>query len=398
MGEGALRSAVRGPTVAVLADVRIVLIILLTWVSAGRVHSVECAVGTLLGAAFCAPFILHFTRLGRLDVTSAVFWVCDALVGLLLLSVGVRAGTVAFSLASAYALCSAALVGICARGLVQTLWLALAAVACVPMVGRWPGPGALLGLVAGCGLLTLLGRHVARQVRSASNLLTEIAQVRSREAALKERMTIARDLHDTVAKSAAGVRMLAESLRDAVDPESPLAPQVSVLFEATAALSQEAREVLNDLRDQGCEDVRLALEQQAQAWGQDHDLLLAVTSEGHPVPVGPSGARQLERILGELLENVGRHARAAHVWVRLRGGRGLRMAVEDDGIGMPDDVLAGRYPSGRYGLIGLRERVEGAGGSVRITRRAPRGTRTEVSMPSVSAEHLNCSEQALQEA
>jgi signal transduction histidine kinase len=77
------------------------------------------------------------------------------------------------------------------------------------------------------------------------------------------------------------------------------------------------------------------------------------------------------------LTNVARHARAAHVWITVRGDhRSVEAVVADDGCGIPGDAsLRG------HGLISMRERVMGAGGTFSIAPRSGGGTIVRAIVP-----------------
>ena len=92
------------------------------------------------------------------------------------------------------------------------------------------------------------------------------------------------------------------------------------------------------------------------------DIAAAFTGRAGDVPLPQR--ELLAWALREATTNVLRHAGAAHVDVELAPGR---VRVQDDGAG-----LAGHRPGN--GLIGLRERVETAGGTLVLTSPAPGGT------------------------
>ena len=53
----------------------------------------------------------------------------------------------------------------------------------------------------------------------------------------------------------------------------------------------------------------------------------------------------------------------------------LRLIVQDDGVGIAPDVIAG------VGLTSMRERAEELGGTFYITQRQPQGTHLQVTLP-----------------
>jgi len=77
----------------------------------------------------------------------------------------------------------------------------------------------------------------------------------------------------------------------------------------------------------------------------------------------------------EALTNVGKHARAAKVSVRVaeQGGT-VDVEVSDDGVGFEP----ARRPARGYGLQAMRERAEELGGRLDVHSRRGAGTRVEV--------------------
>lgn len=80
----------------------------------------------------------------------------------------------------------------------------------------------------------------------------------------------------------------------------------------------------------------------------------------------PDVSIALYRVVQEALANVQKYAQASVVRVSLQSeAEHLRLVIEDDGIGIPEDVL-GRPAS--HGLVGMRERLRVLGGTFEIRR------------------------------
>jgi len=84
----------------------------------------------------------------------------------------------------------------------------------------------------------------------------------------------------------------------------------------------------------------------------------------------------LYRAAQEALTNVRRHARASRLDIELAfaAGGGIRLRVEDDGVGA-DQVDPG------FGLLGLRERAESVGGRMTVQSVRGRGFTLEMELP-----------------
>jgi signal transduction histidine kinase len=95
---------------------------------------------------------------------------------------------------------------------------------------------------------------------------------------------------------------------------------------------------------------------------------------------------ELREVLLNLLENA-RQANARRIVVQVtRAGANVVIGVDDDGDGIPDEVLPSvfeprfstRTSGSGLGLAISKQLVESWGGSIRVSRRSPRGTRAEL--------------------
>ncbi len=132
-----------------------------------------------------------------------------------------------------------------------------------------------------------------------------------------------------------------------------------------------------------------ALEWQAQEFVQSAEL--ALDWEMHiedGVLLPEPAAMAVFRILQEMLSNVGRHAQASEVAIRITAGRTgsgagagerrLQMTVRDNGVGAPAQAF--ESPKA-YGVMGMRERARPFGGQLRIESTRGQGTVFELSFP-----------------
>jgi signal transduction histidine kinase len=101
------------------------------------------------------------------------------------------------------------------------------------------------------------------------------------------------------------------------------------------------------------------------------------------VRLDPDVETVLYRVVQEALTNVAKHAGASRVIVYLRVDEGqVETRVSDDGVGF-DTATSGELTSrGHYGLAGMRERVEMAGGSYRLISAPGYGTVVLARVPS----------------
>src|SRR5438309_11284598 len=80
------------------------------------------------------------------------------------------------------------------------------------------------------------------------------------------------------------------------------------------------------------------------------------------------------RSVQEALTNAVRHAQATRVDVEIRRAEGtVRCSVRDDGIGFGVSTVLSRRGERGLGLIGIRERADGLGGTLSVKRAQGQG-------------------------
>jgi two-component system sensor histidine kinase UhpB len=91
----------------------------------------------------------------------------------------------------------------------------------------------------------------------------------------------------------------------------------------------------------------------------------------------------LYRIIQEALTNVVRHAQASNVRIQLtRDSKGvLHCGIHDDGVGFDVLALLSHKAWGGLGLIGIRERLNAVGGTLKIRSEPGWGTELRIEIP-----------------
>ncbi len=189
-------------------------------------------------------------------------------------------------------------------------------------------------------------------------------EARGVHALVAERERVARDVHDVLGHSLTALSVKAElaaRLID-IDPARAKAELESIQTTARQALA-EVRATVGGLRA-GNLEAEIAAAPLVLA-----DAGVSTRVVGDLADTDPRHRALLAWVLRESVTNVVRHAGAGSVVIEL-GPRGL--AVTDDGAGPTG-------PEGN-GLRGMRERVQGAGGTLTVAPAGP-GTRVEVGLP-----------------
>jgi NarL family two-component system sensor histidine kinase YdfH len=193
----------------------------------------------------------------------------------------------------------------------------------------------------------------------------------------QERQRMAQELHDTLAQGVAGLILQLEAADSYLENENPARAQETVQRAMALARTtlHEARRAIQALRPAELEREGLidALGREVDEFAEQTGIRAAFQVDAGAPEVLPDAAPEILRVVQESLANVARHARAAHVWVRLEGCDGrLRLTVEDDGIGFEPDRAAEQ--PGCYGIRGMRERAAHVGAAFELRSAPGQGT------------------------
>ena len=250
----------------------------------------------------------------------------------------------------------------------------------------------LVGLAYLVVLLIAVGvgrwQHANKQrVRLLERQRREEAQ----RAVAAERLRVARELHDIVAHTVTVMVLQAAGARRVMHVDQRRAEAaLGAVEDAGTQAMEELRRLLGVLRagdDVSAEDPTEAALQPGLAdvnalvetvRGTGMDVVVEVS--GHPGRVDPSVDLAAYRVVQEGLTNVSKHAGStAKVVVRIEwSDAALSLSVEDEG-GAAKPVR--RDLSTGHGLLGLAERVELVGGSVRAEPGSVGGFRLSATLP-----------------
>ncbi|MFJ7155531.1 sensor histidine kinase [Streptomyces sp. NPDC101118] len=251
----------------------------------------------------------------------------------------------------------------------------------------------LPGLCLIAGAVGVALRNLLFRFGTASQALTETrARLAVTEAVGEERSRLAREMHDSVAKTLHGLALAADGLAASAGRMDPLTVkhQAEVVARAARRAAAESRELLADLRRDGDLDGGVQVGEELDARVRDFGARTGIPAEfrrlgSTPVPAVPhTVARELLTVASEALENAHRHARARHVVVEAGIVNSLlRISVLDDGTGLPPGTtLEELRRSGHFGLVGMVERAASIGARIRIGRgRTASGTEVRLDLP-----------------
>ncbi len=199
----------------------------------------------------------------------------------------------------------------------------------------------------------------------------------------EQRRQLSQELHDEPLQNLVFLSRTLDDLGEHPDLPAPLVSTVKSGGDLAARTTTELRKVISGLRPPALDDIGVtsALRQLVAEVRTRGSLTVELRCEGSDARVSPEVRLTLYRIVQEALNNVVRHADAAHSTVRLRFGPTVRVTVSDDGRGIPQNLGAKGGPRYGLGLLGMHERATLVGGRVRVTPRRPHGTIVRATLP-----------------
>lgn len=221
----------------------------------------------------------------------------------------------------------------------------------------------------------LILRHLAEETAMAVENARLFSQVRELSAD-EERARLARDLHDGVAQALTHVRLELEFLaRHGGASEDSVRRDAARLARVVDRALGDVRSAIQGLRaaapGEGLGASLRSYLRDLQRLGGPEIVFDGGVVVGYP----PEVEAEVFRIAQEAVSNALRHARASRIGVSLgMAPEGLRLTVEDDGIGL----RPGAAPAPGLGLRAMRERSQRLGARLTLGRGSRGGTRIDL--------------------
>jgi signal transduction histidine kinase len=230
------------------------------------------------------------------------------------------------------------------------------------------------------GTLAEQERQHTQEISAANVKLREQALAMEQLATARERNRLARDLHDTLAHSLAGLVVELQAIDTLLQAEPAAArSELAKARQIAQEGLQETRQAIQDLRVNPIEDLGLAraLERSAIDFGDRAGVQVEVHISDPQASIANDGAAQVYFIAKEALSNIERHADANRVEVTLACNSGqVVLKVIDDGRGFDESQVADE----RFGLQGMYERAEMIGAQLSVESKVGQGTTVQLTM------------------
>ena len=238
-------------------------------------------------------------------------------------------------------------------------------------------------LVVGYFISRLVGRlnDQHNELKLANARLVQYAGTVEQLTISRERNRMARELHDTLAHTLSGLSVQLETTQAYWDVEPETARELLTgSLNATRSGLDETRRALKALRASPLDDLGLllALQKLAKSAAERGQFALSLSLPDQIPSLSPDVEQCIYRIAQEAIENAAQHANANTLEIQLTvSEEEINLSIEDDGLGFDVEKVK---ENGHYGLSGMRERAQVAGGELNISSKPDKGTRIELQL------------------
>ncbi len=201
-----------------------------------------------------------------------------------------------------------------------------------------------------------------------------------------ERRSLARELHDELGQYVTAIKTFAVAIANKAKDKSPdIAANAQTIVGAANQIYEGMHSIIRQLRPGALDNLGLSetLRDAMHYWQTLHaSVRFELKLNGQLDDLGESLNINVYRIVQESINNALKHAQAKNIEVSLTLLENeLQLLIKDDGVGMN---LASVDQSQHFGLLGIRERVQGFHGSFSLLSEPNRGTAIHINIPRAS--------------
>ena len=236
-------------------------------------------------------------------------------------------------------------------------------------------------------LLLSIGKHLGMAIAKC-----RLDEESSNLTLMRERTSLAHELHDSLAQSLASLRFQIKLLGETLEGENSLQGRRELrrINNSLDGLNTELRELIANFRAPMDERGLLpALEALVERFRRESGIRTYLHTECQQLKLPATAEMQVLGIVREALTNARKHSQAKTVrlLVRCEGAGDYTLLVEDDGVGTASPYTETDHPGEHVGLQIMEERAKRLGGVLRIESEPGEGTRVELSFSVLPEEH-----------
>jgi signal transduction histidine kinase len=184
-----------------------------------------------------------------------------------------------------------------------------------------------------------------------------------------ERRSLARELHDELGQYVTAIKTFAVAIVNKTQKKSPdIASNAQTIVAAANHIYDGMHNIIRQLRPGSLDNLGLAetlKDAVHHVQNQHPNLQISLNLSGNLSGLGESLNINIYRMVQEAINNAVKHAEAKNIEINLSATKtgALQLTIKDDGKGMDiHDV----DQSNHFGLLGMRERVQGFKGSFNV--------------------------------
>lgn len=234
-------------------------------------------------------------------------------------------------------------------------------------------------------LLLLYNRHRMKQRALHDAEILKQQELRNKaiiEAEEKERIRIAKDLHDGIGQQLSALKMNLSALENNISLDANQKHKMDLLLNLADEAAKEVRSVSHQMMPNAL--IRSGLTTAVREFVNKLSATDAIKIDLEIIRLNErldaTAETILYRILQESVSNIIKHAKASHISIQLvKHPQHLNMMIEDNGIGF--NAEATLNSAGGIGLKNMLSRVQFLNGSIDFDSTPGRGTTVNISIP-----------------
>jgi signal transduction histidine kinase len=198
-----------------------------------------------------------------------------------------------------------------------------------------------------------------------------------------ERKRIARELHDTLLQGLQGILLEIHMFSRTSTLTEEQHERAAKIEQKLRHVVTDGRDAINALRSPGDErDWVTVILDMGDHLSMESEISFSMHIDGDPWSLHPKVRDEVLAIVREGLRNafVHSHAQVIHVAINY-AKHGLRIAIQDNGIGVSEQHVQLRQKEGHWGIAGMRERTEKLSGRLTIESQLSTGTAVNLVIP-----------------
>ncbi|NOS98895.1 MAG: HAMP domain-containing protein [Methylotenera sp.] len=198
-----------------------------------------------------------------------------------------------------------------------------------------------------------------------------------------ERRSLARELHDELGQYVTAIKTFAVAIVNKTKENSPdIASNAQTIVAAANQIYDGMHDIIRKLRPGALDNLGLAetLRDAVHHNQTQHpELQFNLTLEGDLDSLGETLNINIYRIVQEAINNALKHAQASIIDIKLTAqDNALQLTIKDNGVGMNIEAVD---QTQHFGLLGMRERVQGFHGSFQVVSEPNLGSALNINIP-----------------